>query len=241
MVRADDPVAEVPEIHELVQVDGSLNENAWKHAVHLSLSDFWSQSNAPETGEALVFCTPYSLCVGFVLQDADIRSEQRPRDGKTYNDDCAEVFLGKPIANLEDSLGFEINAAGSVCDFRYHHPQHFDYAWTATGIKTAIARYPDLPGDVTKQTGPGWVVEMEIPWDWLCQELALSQRPSTLRANFARWNHGAQGRVFTIWSNSYQTPPQPHQPGHYGWLKFQSSAFQDNTGTVTADRRSKNL
>jgi len=230
MAQAGDPVADIPQFDETICIDGALTENSWRHAARLQLSDFWVQVNSPETGEVLVFSTPSHLYVGFVLQDGDIRSDVRERDGKTYNDDCAEVFLGKPDPELKDSLGFEINAAGSISDFRYHHPQQFDYAWTASGIKTAIVRCPVLPREITHQIGAGWIVEMEIPWEWLCRELSLPSRPSRLRANFARWDQGSFGRVFTIWSNSYLNPPKPHQPSHYGWLKFQKNSLgQDET------------
>ena len=228
--QADDPVAKVPQFQEAIQIDGTLSEQAWKHAAHLPLSDFWAQAKDPEPGEVLIFSTPSSLCVGFVLHDDDIRSEVRERDGKTFNDDCAEVFLGRPEPDLQDSLGFEINATGSIADFRYHHPQQFDYGWTATGIKTAIVRYPELPRGITRQAGAGWVVEMEIHRDWLCRELSLQEPLSKLRANFARWNCGAAGRAFTIWSNSYLNPPKPHQPSHYGWLEFQSTSLGHGHG-----------
>lgn len=225
MAQAGIPAADVPQFNETICTDGALTENSWKHAARLPLSDFWAQASAPETGEVLVFSTPSALYVGFVFQDSDIRSEVRARDGKTYNDDCAEIFLGKPEPELKDSLGFEINSAGSISDFRYHHPQQFEYGWTASGIKTAIVQYPTLPDEVTHQTGAGWIVEMEIPWDWLCRELSQPSHPSRLRANFARWDQGSSGRVFTIWSNSFLTPPKPHQPDHYGWLNFQQSSF----------------
>lgn len=226
LAQAGEPSANVPEFRGTIHLDGTLKETAWSHAARLPLSDFWNQTPSAEPGEVLIFSTPQNLYVGFVFQDREIRSETRPRDGKTFNDDCAEIFFGKPEVNLKDAIGFEINADGSISDFRYHHPQQFDYPWTAEGIKTAIARYPQLPRDVAGQFGAGWVVEMEIGWDWLCRELALPGRPSTLRANFARWDIGRAGRTFTIWSNSHLNPPKPHQPDHYGWLHFEKSSLE---------------
>jgi len=215
----------VPEIHVPahpgpIAIDGDLDEPAWKEAASLDLTDFWRQTTARlEPTRVLLVNTPECLAIAFLAADSCILTQPRERDGETWRDDTVEVFLGRPASRLRASLGLEINASGSISDFRYTHPDGFDRAWKATGTTYAI-RYAEalpLPGHPA-----GWILEMSLPWTLLIRELSLSPHPDKIRANFARWDHGsAKGeQIFSIWSDSGLPDPKPHQPDRYGWLLF---------------------
>jgi len=210
-------------------------EAAWSRAARIELSDFWKQkSHLSEPTEVLLFNTGRALRVRFLAEDSDIRADPaRPRDGDTYHDDCVEIFFARPEASVAEGIGLEISAAGVVSDMRVWRRDKLDHGWDSRAalvdghpdatVPFTIHRVPSLrPFGGKDAVGAGWMLEIEFPWSYLCRELGLPDPgdgpPARLRANFARWDYGAAGRMFTIWSDSGLPLPSPHVPGRYGWL-----------------------
>ncbi|EIP98989.1 hypothetical protein OpiT1DRAFT_03491 [Opitutaceae bacterium TAV1] len=220
-------------------ITGSLDPEEWSQAARLGLRDFWSQKTHPlEPTEVLLLNTGASLRIKFLCEDRDIRSAtDRQHDGETFRDDCVEIFFARPEPRVAEGRGLEINAGGAIADLRAWTPQKLDFSWNSgaalveslavdsavESIRFTLRRVPGLLAHGGRQAaGPGWILEIDFPWIWLRRELGLSETalpyPPEIRANFARWNHGADGKIFTIWSDPGLSVPKPHAPSRYGWL-----------------------
>lgn len=217
----DLPELRVPGTTDTITVNGKLDEPCWQKAARVTLTDPWNQTDHRlEPTEVLVLHTAEALYIAFLAQDEEIRVRHKERDERTHKDDCVEVFLGRPRETLGEALGLEINANAVVADFFYRHPSWLNYGWEPETIKIISSRDPAI-----KITGaapaPGYCVEIEIPWKELLYALPEREIPTRLRANFARWNYGSNGRIFTIWSDPMLTKPGPNRPERYGWLIFE--------------------
>lgn len=223
-----------PRLH-VPLITGALDEKAWTRAARIRLADFWTQRGNPfEPSEVLLLNSGAALHVKFLVEDTDIRSDPaRAYDGETFWDDCVELFFARPEDGVGEGVGLEINATGTAADLRASNPRKADRTWnfspapaqtpTATpGVSYQIERVPTLLPLGREATRAGWIIEVILPWQQLQRALALPgsayERPTQIRANFARWNHGANGKIFTLWADPGFTTPDPHAPWRYGWL-----------------------
>ncbi|WP_232766634.1 carbohydrate-binding family 9-like protein [Geminisphaera colitermitum] len=211
----------------------------WNRAARIQFHDFWSQkTHSLEPTEVFLLNTGASLRIKFLCEDSNIRSAPgRQHDGETFRDDCVEVFFARPEPRIDEGYGLEINATGTLADMRVWNPQKLDFSWNsgatlvenlaadvaAKDIRFTLQRTTRLLAHGGRHaTGQGWILEIDFPWTWLRRELALPEsstpHPAQIRANFARWNHGADGKIFTIWSDPGLSVPKPHAPSRYGWL-----------------------
>ncbi|MDR1279662.1 MAG: carbohydrate-binding family 9-like protein [Opitutaceae bacterium] len=209
----------------------------WKtRAARLTLRDFWRQekkSGQPlEPTEVLLLATQEALFVTFLAEDSHVRADPaRQPDGDTWRDDCVEVFLAPPEENPVEAIGFEINPDGVITDLRPRNVNDLNIDWNAPdGVRVSTARVASLREWSTVATNAGWIMQMEIPWrvirisfrDAQKPDGATNRPPGKLRANFARWNHPAEGwGIFSIWTDSGLKIPKPHAPARFGWLVFE--------------------
>lgn len=228
-------------------ITGTPAPGDWNRAARLNLYDFWKQEKHPlDPTEVLLLNTGSSLRIRFLCEDRDIRSvPDRRHDGDTFRDDCVEIFFACPEIYVAEGRGLEINAAGAISDLRVWTPEKLDFSWSSgatlveslivdsavESVRFTLQRVPGLLAHGGRlAAGPGWILEIDFPWSWLCRELALPETatpyPAKIRANFARWNYGDSGRIFTIWSDSGLSIPKPHSPSRYGWLTLKEY-FQD--------------
>lgn len=210
----------VPRITAVRTASGELTDEVWAGAARVALFDPWKQNDAIQPTEVLLLDTGEALAIRFLAWDDDIRATRIGRDTATYLDDCVELFLGRPEAPLNESVGLEINAIGTLSDFRYREPELLDFGWDATGQTIRLGRLKD--------DSAGWSATIEWPWPNLRDAIGLEGdgAPARLRANFARWDRNTDGDVFSIWCDSGRPDPKPHRTSRYGWLIFES----ENTG-----------
>lgn len=208
----------VPLTDGAIITDGKLDETAWAGAARLTLTDFWAQAPHPlEPTEVLLLRTGKALHIAFLAADRQILATRTDRDDRTHRDDCVEIFLARPRETNGEALALEINALGTVADYYYRHAGWINFGWEPPLVRIVSQRNPQVP--LTQASpAPGFIVEVEIPWSELLYALPEKEIPSRLRANFARWNYGRTGRMFTIWSNPRFSRPHPLMPDRFGWL-----------------------
>lgn len=221
--QADSPSVHVPRFSGPIAVDGKLREKCWGDAARVALSDPWKQNGLPlEPTEVLILSTDQALYIAFLAQDSEILATRTQRDTETHLDDCVEFFMDRSSNALDECLGLETNALGTVADF-YYRQGSVDYGWQPDTVRIKAVREGSFALGKTAK-GPGFVVEEEIPWKELLAALPAKEIPARLRVNFGRWNYGRKGSIFSIWSDPQTAQPGPYRMDRFGWLIFDQRA-----------------
>lgn len=219
--ETDLPSIRVPLAEGSLVTDGSLDESAWSSAARLTLNDPWKQKGHPlEPTEVLLLRTKDALHIAFLAADREILATRTERDDRTHRDDCVEIFLTRARETNGEALGMEINALGTVADFYYRHAGWYNHGWQPSITRIVSRREDRLPLKLTPAAS-GYIVEIEIPWKELYYALPEKDEITRLRANFARWNYGKEGRIMTTWVDPKLATPKPLLPDRFGWLVFE--------------------
>ena len=136
-----------------------------------------------------------SLILRFDCIDSQINSQERPRDGELWFDDCVEVFLDPGHTHDPSSSWIQVmaNASGSIFDARGG-----DSTVNIDGLKVLQTRTPE-----------GWRVEMTIPWDGL----GIRPQPGDVWGfNVNREKH--PDTAYQCWSPTFGAFNSIHQWGH---------------------------
>ena len=217
----DAPLPEivVPFFTKAPILSGKLDDPAWNSAAKIHLQDFWNQKgHTLEDTEVFILCTSRCIYVGFKATDRDIVAIHRPHDDPVHHDDCVEAFFAPPVDSPEEAAGWEINALGDFADLLNRPGGWQNSGWSPRDVRILTSRQPQPPADGGLQ---GYTVEIEIPWTVLCRLWSLPEPPKKLRGNFARWDRGTAGSIFTDWVDPQTRFPDPHNMARYGWLIFQ--------------------
>jgi len=149
-----------------IQIDGNLDEPAWKHASVLEFMVQETHETPLSHTEARVLWDDAHLYVGFKAADKDVWSYLTERDDPTCREDCMEIFF-QTSPEKSAYYNFEINALGTIFDafspdknfagnyFRWKH-------WNCENIRVAVNIRGTLndPTDVDE----GWDLEVAIPF-----------------------------------------------------------------------------
>jgi len=183
-----------------LNVDGKLNESAWKSAAWTDyFVDIEGESKPRprfKTRAKMLWDEGY-LYIGAELDEPEVWATLTERDSVIYEDNDFEVFID-PDGDTHNYYDLEVNALNTVWDVLLLMPYRDNNkpavtAWDIRGLKTAVSVNGTLnkPGDKDK----GWSVEIAMPWDVL-KECAPNQvTPSAgdlWRVNFSRVEHPIQ-------------------------------------------------
>ncbi|MCX5642411.1 MAG: hypothetical protein NTY10_04180 [Candidatus Omnitrophica bacterium] len=166
-----------------IRLDGKLDEDLWQKAKKLApfyIADQGTSIPAKEQTTAYFLPDNEGIYIGVECLEsriAELKTEQREKDGAVWGDDCVEIFLQRP----QDTLSyyhFIVNASGSKYD--------------AQNLKEAtMESRPDWEGDwkaAVSKSNNAWYVEMYIPYSIL----GLEPAGNTWKINVAR-EHYAGG------------------------------------------------
>jgi len=193
--RPKPPTAYVARAAGAVQVDGRLDEKAWKGATRLSLARTLDGAGpASQPTAVLLLRDGETLLVGF--RCAEPRMD-RIRPGKTgtdlalWEDDSVEVFLGTEGGYVH--LG--VNVAGGTVDGRGKSD-----TWNLP-LRARTARGKDH-----------WTAEMAVP----LAKVAGGRPPKQWIANFNRTRYGSGAGEEFAWSPTFSG--DSHAPARFGRL-----------------------
>ena len=200
-----------------IEVDASLGEAEWGRAGEIELVfPWWDQSKGPKDKTRVKLLWDEShLYLGYVCKDPHISAYVTRRDGNTCSDDCVEVFIAPDPQNVGDYYGFEINAAGVVCDYAHPSGGQLDVAWDSEGIQVAVDIEGTLNDDSDRDTT--WVVEVSIPFSSF--PAGTPRSGDMWRLNLNRCG-GEAKRQYSQWSSSKTPAPNFHVPERFGELFF---------------------
>ena len=206
-----------------IQIDGKLDDRAWKAAPWTT--DFVDIEGSAKprprfrTRMKMLWDDDY-LYIAAELEEPTVKATLTQHDSVIFRDNDFELFL-KPPATVDGApaLGyfeFEINALNTSWDLYLNKPYlaggKADNSWDIPGLKTAVS----IQGTLNQSTDKdhGWTVEIAIPWSAYASRLPVSKPGpgSEWRVNFSRveWPKGI----------TYETPlptPGAHNEDNWVW------------------------
>lgn len=214
------PTYEVHRANSPINLDGRLDEAAWKQSAPIVFQFPWENQTGikQKTTARLVWDDQY-LYVGWECEDSDIVAVYSEHDDPTYKDDAVEIFLN-PDPRQTFYYGMEINAHAAVYDYFYAFPRLLLKRFDFEGL--LLASYIRGTMNVRGDRDQGWTIELAIPWKNF-SELAPKLPPdpgSMWTANLNRWDGVEPDRRLSQWSDSGLVQPSPHNPERFGRLVF---------------------
>jgi hypothetical protein len=214
------PRYEVKRATSRIQVDGKLDEKAWKDADPIVLIFPWeSQTGAKQKTVVRVLWDDQNLYIGYEAEDADITAQFTERDDPTYRDDAVEAFINPRPSQTDVYFGLEMNARGVLYDYvSIKSAQFVLKRFNLQGVQLATFLEGTLNGrgDADK----GWSREVSIPWANF-EELSKRPEPGAVwTATFNRWDGVEPNRRLSMWMDPLDRRPSPHHPERFGDLVF---------------------
>ncbi|MBI3830940.1 MAG: prolyl oligopeptidase family serine peptidase [Planctomycetes bacterium] len=198
---------------------GDLSAEAWKQAAKLDLNECETGKALPYKSEALVFCTPDALFVGFRCEEP--KPDELVTKGEIWTRDEVEVFLepqedlaGKPYHQLMlDSTGAFEAARHHVYPLAFMRQKFAAEAWKP---KLEIA---------TAKNVSGWTCEVRIPF------AELKGTPTTgafWRLNVGRCRPARGADSGMAWSWSVLGTKSFHSAQRFGFALLETLAKEDS-------------
>ncbi len=212
-----------------IQIDGSLNDPAWKQAEWTT--DFvdieGSAKPVPRfhTRAKMLWDDKY-LYIAAELEEPNVKAALTQHDSVIFHDNDFEVFV-KPLPATASYYEFEMNALNTGWDLFLNKPYNQggtpDNSWDIQGLKTAVAIQGTLnqPAD----TDHGWTLEIAYPLTAFesRQHVPSPGDGTQWRINFSRveWKPGQLHEDNWVWSP--QGVINMHVPQQWGYLNFHKS------------------
>lgn len=214
------PRCEVKYAASPIQVDGKLDEKAWRAAEPIVLIFPWeSQTGAKQKTTVRVLWDEQNLYIGYECDDVDITAQFTQRDDPTYRDDAVEAFINPRPSQTDVYLGLEMNARAVLYDYVSIKSAQFvlkRFNLQNVQLATFIDGTLNARGDRDK----GWSLEVSIPWANF-EEFSRRPEPGDVwTATFNRWDGVEPDRRLSMWVDPLDPRPNPHHPERFGDLVF---------------------
>lgn len=172
-----------------IEIDGVINDNAWKYAAwtenFVDISGYNSPNPTHRTKVKMLWDDKYFYVSAFLEED-DIWATLKNHDDIIYRDNDFEIFID-PDGDALNYYEYEVNALGTVMDLFMQKPYNkggkANLNWNFEGIKSAVKVYGSLNNP--KDDDVFWSVEVAIPWEAFSKD----NKPKTgdqWRVNFSR-------------------------------------------------------
>lgn len=215
------PVVKVREARGAVQVDGRLDEEAWRDAAAVSLRRADGKADASQPTLVKLVHDRKSLFIAFTCLDPDIWTAHRGRDSHMWTEDVVEVFIDVAPAD-EGYVELEVNPLGDLFDGIFlRHRRDVLMSWNPA-IRVAVA----AEGTVNQREDRdrSWTVEMSIPAAELAPSPGVGRPGAEIRAGAAwRINFYRNERSGTEGELQAWAPVRGdfHAPALFGRLEFE--------------------
>ena len=224
-------------VEKPLQIDGRLDETAWKEAAWTANFMDIEGSRKPQprfqTRAKMLWDDTY-FYVAAHLQEPHVWGTLKDHDSVIFHDNDFEVFID-PNGDNHEYYELELNALNTTWDLFLPKPYKdgggADNGWEIPGLKTAIHVQGTLnnPADVDL----GWSVEIAIPWKVLAEfahQPAPPREGDHWRVNFSRvqWRHQIREKKYQKvpemrednWVWSPQGIIDMHRPERWGYVQF---------------------
>lgn len=228
--RADEPAEPTRPRYECrftdvpIEIDGKINEDAWKHAQVIDkFSVAWLAEPRPaktRTKARLLWDREW-LYFAAEMEDGDQFADVKERDGKTWLGDVFELFF-KPAVDKPGYYEFQVNAAGTEMDMfipqreggayeKYIAKDEFDF-------DSQVVRRGTL--ERRDDQDEGWTVEGRIKWSGFLMTGGRPAIDETWRLALCRYDYNKAYQEPDLSTCAPLTKPSFHQHEDYADLKF---------------------
>ncbi|WP_066632974.1 carbohydrate-binding family 9-like protein [Labilibacter marinus] len=160
-------IIQVPKANSPITIDGIANEQSWQNAKSLTFNYYYrsDQENDKQGTSFKMLWDEQHIYLLFECEDKYITARMKERDGWTFVDDCAEIFLSPMRDQVGMHFGFETNLYKATNDFIFINEIY-------PGKKFVVKAYnPDFKVEVNidgtlndnSDIDKGWCMEMAIP------------------------------------------------------------------------------
>jgi len=218
--------ARIPKFTKPIQIDGRLDEAAWKEAVRLTpFVQHVTQAPARVKTEVRVGYDDFALYLGWTCEDPDIQATLKARDSQFWEEEVVEFFVTP--GPLERYFELQWNPLGGTFDAVITNQlgpdgqsKRYEGDWNFSAKEMTWAVAVDGTVQNSSDRDRRWTVEVRVPFSDLQQQ---TPKPGALwRANFYRYNRDT-GQEPELLSWSPIIWPGFHQPTRFGYLEFVGS------------------
>lgn len=210
-VLAAQPRYDAAHAIDSITVDGRLTEFTWLAAKQVGQFHNIRGGETPAT-QALLAWDSRNLYVAFVAVDPMPWSKMFERDDELWNEEVVELFLD-PDGDGRDYPELEVSPHNIVVDLLIPAPGEVPASeakkWDIEGLQTAVGKQ-----------GPGWTVEIAIPWASL-EASGVSEAPrpgDEWRVGLYRIERPENADPqFLAWA---PTQNSFHEPERFGTVRF---------------------
>jgi len=186
-----------------IQIDGKLDEEAWRGAARLSLCAADGSKEASRPTEVRIAYDEKRLYVAFRCDDPDIWTDHRGRDSHMWTEDVVEAFIDLDPRDPE-YVELEVNPFGDLFDGLFFERRGKVLMSWNPAIDVAVAA--DGTVNERSDTDRSWTVEMAIPVGDLTPSRGVGRpgteiQPGTAwRINFYRGERSGEARELQAWA-----------------------------------------
>lgn len=215
------PVYEAARTRSAILVDGKLDDAAWSNAARVELTFPWEQQKGAKqkTTVRLLWDDVY-LYAAYDCEDKDVTAKFLERDDPTYMDDAVELYINPDPTRPLAYYGLEMNARGVLYDYLMLFPgPRLIKRFNLSGVQLATT----IRGTLNEADGTdqGWTLELAIPWVNFNDLAETPPKPgSSWAIQLVRWDGTEPARRLSIWSDSGNVQPSPHNPKRLGTVRW---------------------
>lgn len=158
----------VQKASSLLIIDGKANETDWQKAEALTFTNFY-RSPMPDDKQSTTLKMLWDdshIYLLYECKDKFITANIKERDGFTFQDDCAEIFLIPTEDKIKMHFGFELNLYKIANDFVFlndiHKNERIVVKAYSPEYKVAVTIDGTLNDNSDKDKG--WIMEFAIPF-----------------------------------------------------------------------------
>ncbi|GAF03367.1 carbohydrate-binding family 9-like protein [Saccharicrinis fermentans] len=162
-----DPVKVLKATSSMV-IDGKADEASWKMAKAYSF-DYFKNVEKPSDKQTTSFKILWDedyIYLSYVCEDEFITARMKDRDGWTFVDDCAEIFLIPSSEKVNMHFGFELNLYTTANDFVFMNDMHKEGNFVVKSYNPEYEVAVHIDGTINDNSDmdKGWSMEMAIPY-----------------------------------------------------------------------------
>jgi uncharacterized repeat protein (TIGR03806 family) len=219
-----------------IVVDGKADEPAWKHAAVIDrFGQPWlgEKGKASKTRARLLWDREFFYFFA-EMDDSDLFADIKEHDGKTWLNDCFEIFL-KPSAKNPGYYEFHVTPAGTMMDMFIPDRAKWNYDSAAKRDVFHWRAKVQIKGTIN-QTGErdfGWSCEGRIPWSDLAQTGGRPKPDDEWKFSLCRYDYDAGGKNVHATTISPLTKFNFHRHEEFPSLRFLGPKESPGTKTLT--------
>lgn len=212
-----------------INVDGVMNEGAWKEAEVRTFNNFYFTKNKEEEQKTTfrMLWDEKNIYLFYESNDKFINAAETKRDGAPYLDDCAEVFFipAPEVENLHYCFEVNVNKAKNdlvwVNNFQGNNNAIIKQYNPEFKVEVKINGTLNNNTDIDK----GWTMEMAIPHDAFkgstnLHPIQLGNKWAFIALRQYRDINKIGRRCMTTLFPVYHIEKDVHQPEMFGLMEF---------------------